>query len=77
MRAKRELPRCRYPTEFEPQTSTWPNALRFPHNPGIHPPIPPEIEPDLNTDSACLRMTGWGLLNVLAFATGDTQWWIR
>ena len=54
------------PKTFEPRTGAQPDRFAALPNPGIHSPIPPEIEPDVLTDIPCLRVAQGGIRQVLA-----------
>ena len=49
------------PKTFEPRTGAQPDRFAALPNPGIHSPIPPEIEPDVLTDMCRLRIAQGGL----------------
>ena len=62
---------------FEPRTGAQPDRFAALPNPGIHSPIPPEIEPDVLTDIPCLRVAQGGIRQVLACDSYQAHWVFR
>ena len=65
------------PKTFEPRTGAQPDRFAALPNPGIHSPIPPEIEPDVLTDIPCLRVAQGGIRQVLACDSYQAHWVFR
>ena len=65
------------PKTFEPRTGAQPDRFAALPNPGIHSPIPPEIEPDVLTDMCRLRVAQGGFRQMLACCAYDAHRLIR
>ena len=65
------------PRTFEPRIGALLNRFAALHNPRIHPPIPPEVEPDVLTDKCCLRVAQGGIRQVLACCACEAHWVFR
>ena len=65
------------PKTFEPRTGAQPDRFAALPNPGIHSPIPPEIEPDVLTDMCRLRVAQGGFRQMLACCAYDEHRLIR
>ena len=61
------------PRTFEPRIGALLNRFAALHNPRFHPPIPPEVEPELIPDIACLRVAQGAFRQLLACCAYDVQ----